>query len=260
MSGHNKLRGLRVLNTRPLEQGKILSQAIHEAGGTSVDFPTLAIEPVSTDWLEALPSLSEVQHAIFISSNAAQHFCAKLKDRGLRWPSTIQTTAIGKASAAALVKWGIRVDNTPSKADSEHLLQLDSLQDVRNQTILLIKGEGGREEITNTLLQRNANVISVEVYRRILPTANPQYTHSLWHDNVVDIILFTSQQAMNNLFILLKEDAHTWIRRTPCLVISERLAEEASQLGIQTIIVSHYDTIVSALEFYNQGLTHDKQH
>lgn len=259
MRNHNRLQGLCVLNTRPLEQGHILRHAICEAGGTCIDFPALAIEPISDDWLEILPNLADVHHAIFVSTNAVHYFYTKLKQEGLQWPATIQTTAIGKASAAALAKWNIRIDHVPSAADSEHLLQLDTLQEVGSQTILLIKGEGGRTEIANTLLQRGANLVSLDVYRRVLPSTAAQNFHSLWHDHVVDIILFTSQQSIHNLFVLLGENARTWLCRTPCLVISERLADEASRLGMQTIIISHYDTIISTLEHYNQGLAHDKQ-
>lgn len=258
MSNNNKLGGLRVLNTRPLAQGQILSQAICEAGGTSIDFPLLAIEPTTDDWLTLLPNLNDVHHAVFISANAVDFFYKKLKQQGLRWPTTIQTTAIGKASAAALAKWNIAVDHVPSVADSEHLLQLDALQNVGNQTILLIKGKGGRPEIKNTLLRRGTNLVSLAVYQRVLPSIT-QNIDSLWHDNVVDIILFTSQQAIHNLFVLLGENAHSWICKTPCLVISERLAKEASRMGMQTIIISHYDTIISTLEHYNKGLAHDKQ-
>ena len=258
MNNNNKLQRLRIVNTRPLEQGQILSKAITEAGGISIDFPVLAIEPTGDDWLTELPNLNTVLHAIFISANAVEFFYTKLKQHGLRWPTTIQTTAIGKASAAALAKWGISVDHVPSSADSEHLLQLDALQAVEGQSILLIKGEGGRPEIINTLLVRGATLVSLDVYRRVLPST-PQKTHSLWHDNAVDIILFTSQQAIHNLFVLLGKDAHPWICQTPCLVISERLAKEASRMGMQTIIISQYDTIVSTLEHYNQGLVHDKQ-
>jgi len=260
MTSQNKLQGIRILNTRPKEQSIPLSQAIREAGGISIDFPTLVIEREPSNWLENLPNLTEVHHAIFISANAVDHFYAALKQLGLPWPSTIRTIAIGKATALALTNRDIRVDQTPAIADSDHLLQLSALKDIRNQTILLIKGVGGRMDITRTLLQRGAKLVSLDVYRRALPVVSQQTTHSLWHDTEVDIILFTSQQAMHNLFTLLGQDARAWLCRTPCLVISERLAEAASLLGIQTIVISSYDTLLSTLEHFNKGLIHDKQH
>ncbi len=241
------LRGRRILNTRPLDQGLALSQAIHDAGGLSIDLPALVIEPTSREWLNDLPDLARVHHAIFISSNAVNYFFATLNAEQLVWPATIQTTAMGKATALALEKRKIRVDNIPSIADSDHLLQLNTLQQVQNQTILLVKGVGGRTEITNTLLTRDARLTSLEVYHRALPNKMPQHIYSLWQDNLVDIILFTSEQAIHNIFTLFGEEARGWLCKIPCVVISERLAIAASLLGMQTITVSRYDTILSAL-------------
>lgn len=252
MNNRNKLDGLRVLNTRPLEQGLLLSKAICDAGGISIDLPAMVIEPTANDWLKFLPNVATIHHAIFISTHAIHYFFETIKQQGLAWPTTINTIAIGNASAAKLEKWKIRVDAIPSIADSDHLLQLDALQQVKNQTIILIKGEDGRADIANTLSTRGANLMPLDVYRRILPSVPTQQIHSLWHDNVVDIILFTSQQAMHNVFTLFGTEARAWLHRTPCLVISERLAKVAVMYGMKTIIVSRYDEILNTLEHYNE--------
>ena len=203
--------------------------------------------------MNALPNLAGVHHAIFISTNAVNYFYKALEQYPLQWPNTIQTTTIGLASANALEQWGKHAGNTPSIADSEHLLKLDVLQDVKHQTILLIKGEGGRMEIMNTLKKRGAHVVSVDVYRRVLPHTAPFDLHTVLHEGRVDIILFTSQQAIQNLFLLMGTTAHAWLCRTPCLVISHRLAEVAALFGMQTIIVSSHDKILDALENYKKG-------
>ncbi len=241
------LNGLRILNTRPRDQSLDLSQAIHDAGGVSIDLPALAIEPTADVWLKNLPDLTRTHHAIFISTNAVNYFFTAVSTEQFTWPRTIQTTAVGKATARALEKWGVHVDHIPPIANSEHLLQLESLKQVLNQTILWVKGEGGRIDIPHALRTRGAQLISLDVYRRVLPNKTPQHVYSLWHDDVVDIILLTSQQAMHNLFTLLGVEAHPWLRKTPCIVISERLAQEASRLGMQNIMVCRYDTILNTL-------------
>ena len=113
-----KLNGLRILNTRPLEQGLLLNKAITRAGGISIDLPALAIEPTADDWLQSLPILKIINHAIFISTNAVNYFYEKLEQQPLIWPETIQTTVVGRATAIALAKWNIRLDNVPLIADS----------------------------------------------------------------------------------------------------------------------------------------------
>jgi uroporphyrinogen-III synthase len=247
------LNGLRVLNTRPLEQGKNLSQMINAAGGVALECPAISIEPTSKDWLRSLPPLDSVEKAIFVSTNAVKYCFTALTQN---WPQTIQVIAVGQATADALRNYNIHVTLRPDIADSEHLLELQALQQVNNETILLFKGEKGRPLIEETLSSRGANLLIFQVYKQLLPQANSELFHSLWHNQAVDIILFTSQQAMHNIFLLFGEGAKDWLRSLPCIVISERLAKEAALLGMQTIIVSTPEALLDALYKFNQGLSH----
>lgn len=247
----NSLKGLRVLNTRPLKQGKALSRAIEAVGGIAIECPALAIVPQDKDWLSSLPSLDKADQAIFVSANAADYCFTSLAQKQLLWPTSIKVIAIGQATATALSRYGVRVDLIPERANSEHLLKLEVMQKVDKKTILLFKGEGGRTLIAESLYARGANLLIFDVYKRQIPQCNPQHLYSLRHNEAVDIVLFTSQQAMENIFILFGEDAHTWLCSKPCLVISERLAKEASLLGMQTIIISRPETILNTLQQFN---------
>ncbi|WP_133128280.1 uroporphyrinogen-III synthase [Legionella nagasakiensis] len=242
----NHLKGLCLLNTRPKEQNTLLSQTIAAAGGCCVELPVLEIEPTET-WLSAMPEPSYLEHAVFISPNAAKYFFSQLAQQQIPWSEHIQITAIGEATALALAQWHIRVDHMPVVSNSEHLVKLEVFQHVRDQTIILVKGKGGRTLITDTLRSRAAHLIELIVYHRRLPTYTKPEMNSLWHNNSVNIILFTSQQAIYNLFTLLGEEGRIWLCNKPCLVISERLAETASSLGIKHIITSSYNNILNSL-------------
>ena len=252
----NSLRGLRVLNTRPAEQAKALSQAIEAAGGQAIECPALVISSIEKDWLSSLPELNQVEQAIFVSANAADYCLKELVKKQLPWPDSIRVIAVGQATARTLTNYGIRVDFIPEVADSEHLLALEILQTVTKKTILLFKGEEGRTLIAETLSARGAKLFIFEVYKRLKPRIDPKHLYSLWHNDAVDIILFTSQQAMQNIFLLFGKEAYDWLCSKPCLVISKRLAKEASLLGIQTIIVSTPATILETLHQFKQGLIH----
>ncbi|OCH98181.1 hypothetical protein A8135_11460 [Legionella jamestowniensis] len=248
------LQGLSVLNTRPLTQGKALSDAIIQAGGTAIECPALAIEAVQF----SLPALHQANFAIFISANAVNYLLTELDKHNIQWPETLKVIAVGHATAAMLKQHDIRVDFIPQESTSESLLKLDCLQDVHDAFILLFKGGEGRPDIANTLVSRGANLTTVDVYKRVIPEYNQQYLDSLWQENAVDIILFTSQQAMQNIFTMFGNEAHSWLCHTPCLVISERLAKAAASLGIQQIIISKPETVLQSLHQFNQGLVHGK--
>lgn len=253
------LQGLCVLNTRPLEQGKLLTRQIKRAGGQVICCPALTIRQSSDNWIKSLPALETVEQAIFISANAVNYSLISLRQQKIQWPATIHVIAIGQGTQKALLNYDISADALPSKADSEHLLSLAELQQVDKQRILLFKGEGGRPLISETLRMRGAELIELNVYSRQLPVINRQSFERCWRNDLVDIILFTSQQAMHNLFFLFGEQAHEWLQRTPCLVISERLANDAASLGIKTIIRCTPETMMDALQHFKQGLIHERE-
>jgi uroporphyrinogen-III synthase len=243
------LHGLRVLNTRPQGQNEALSQAIRDAGGIAIELPTIKIQGTKT-WLSLLPDLNSVHKAIFISANAVAHCFSLLAQKQIPWPEAIEVIAIGKGSAKALQQFNIRVDIVPEYTDSEHLLALSTLAHPYQQNIILFKGEGGRPLIEETLKHKGANLYTLCVYLRTLPKISHQFIKSIWHDDLVDIILLTSEQSMNHLFQLFDEEAHAWLRNKACLVISERLAQVASSMGIKTIIHSHPDKMMDSLLDY----------
>jgi uroporphyrinogen-III synthase len=247
------LEGLRVLNTRPLEQGRILSQKITEAGGLSITCPTLEIQETHSGWINELPDLNKVDCALFISANAV-HYCFKqLQLHQIQWPNSIQIIAIGQGTEQALHQYQLQAHDLPSRPDSEHLLALSSMQQLKQKTVLLFKGIGGRTLIEEDLKRGQAKLMIFEVYQRLTPEINPQLMDSLWRDDAVDIILLTSEQSIQNLFKLFSQEAHAWLCNKPCLVISERLAQAASLLGIKKITISHPNRIIEGLHSWQKN-------
>lgn len=241
------LHGLRVLNTRPQEQAQKLRQSITDAGGISLECPALYIKPTSNNWIKSLPDLKHVNHAIFVSRNAVHYCFTQLNQFNIEWPPTINVIAIGQGTAKALAAFKIQASELPKLPDSEHLLALKTLQHLKNQTVLLFKGEGGRALIEEHLIKHQAKAFSLPVYKREMPQVNQEFIKSIWHNDLVDIILFTSEQSIHNIFKMFGNEARNWLHSKPCLVISERLAKTAALLGMNKIIVSHPDRMIDAL-------------
>lgn len=225
---------------------------IRDAGGISIDMPTLRIDPLPYNWIADLPPLSSLQKAIFVSANAVEYFFQAIQTHQLIWPSTIESFAIGRATAQALAQHHITVSELPTVADSEHCLNLAALQNIQDCAILLVSGENSRPLMATTLKKRGAVLHAAAVYRRSLPEKNSSFTHTLWQDDAVDIILMLSHEAIDNLFVLFEEAARPWIQSKPCIVISSRLADLAHRYGMRTVILSPYDDLLTTLA----GLTH----
>lgn len=227
-----------------------MSVEIHTAGGIAVELATVAIQPTQLTWLNEFKSIEDLQQIIFISKNAVRHFFAGLKTCNLEIADKIEITCIGTATANLLEEFDYTADYIPQNSTSESLLELANLQNVANKSILLVKGIGGRTAIADELTNRGANLSAIEVYERIIPNFDKKLVNSIWQEDLVDIILFTSRQAMINTFSIFGDDAHAWLITKPCLVISPRLAAAAQDLGIKKIISASYKTIIEAIEGY----------
>ena len=109
---------------------------------------------------------------------------------------------------------------------------------LKNQKIMLIKGEGGRELLADTLKKRGAIVSHLIAYSRILPKIGQPNRLSGLLKNNINVVIATSGECMANLRSLLNEKNWQLIKRIPLIVISQRLKILAEQLGFQTIWVT----------------------
>jgi uroporphyrinogen-III synthase len=220
------LKGIAVLVTRPAAQSQDLCARIQSLGGEPIAFPTIVIEPVATS-----PTQQHYDWLFFVSANAVRHGLPLLvRDAGTR------IAAIGKATAAALDACKVRVDAMPSgNSTSEALLAHPALLNIERQTVLIVKGVGGRELLHDALIQRGAQVATLEVYKRVLPpvdSARVQEFEQRWRDEGVDIVTLTSVETLDNLLTMLGESGRAFLKATPFVTVSERIADAARDKGL----------------------------
>ena len=165
----SSLNGAGVLITRPGHQSAELARLVEKAGGIPVLFPAIEIEPTASasQLLSKFHSLSRHDLAIVISSNAANYgepILAELVDQDIR------LAAIGPATARTMKHLGCRPGVVPASGfNSEALLADEEFRDMAGRRVLILRGQGGRELLGDTLRHRGATVDYLEVYRRILP-------------------------------------------------------------------------------------------
>lgn len=234
------LRGLGVLVTRPAHQAAELCALIDKAGGSSLSFPALQISPSESPH-EATSLLH--RHAdlfIFISPNAVSHAIYLLGEDSL--PGAARLAAVGSATAQALLEAGYRVDLQPAERfDSEGLLALPELARLQGQRVVIVRGEGGRALLGDALKARGAELVYAEVYRRGLPEIDPGPLLERWQEQV-DLVTTTSGEILTNLVAMLGRAGWDLLRRTPLLVISDRMRQHAEQLGFETLLVAENAT------------------
>ncbi|MEX2523787.1 MAG: uroporphyrinogen-III synthase [Gammaproteobacteria bacterium] len=234
-SNNRSLNGATVLVTRPEGQGDALCQLIEAAGGRAVSFPVMVIQPLDdADTRRRLQSaLAGCDTVIFVSRNAVYWARELLPDPAADLAGRI-ICAAGAATRRELQNAGISdVVHTESTRASEDLLARPELaaDRVAGRQVLIVRGEGGRELLTEELQKRGATVQRLAIYRRVLPQVAPDKIRSLWHDRKPDVIVITSVTGLYNLVELTPEACRPVLFATPLAVISERIRKAAEEAG-----------------------------
>lgn len=183
--------------------------------------------------LAAIDQLESYDIAVFISQNAVDRTLNLLRARR-SMPQGLRIAAVGRSTARALARHGLPAQFCPQRRfDSEALLDLPEMQVVSGLRIVLFRGDGGRELLADTLRRRGAQVECVEAYRRSRPAADVSALLQEWARGSIDVVTVTSGEALQNLFELVGKLGQQWLRRVPLVVMSERTAELARQLGFR---------------------------
>ena len=246
------LPGRSVVITRPAHQAKKISEQLQHAGARVIGFPLLDIvepsNPAKCD--HQLQNASQYDFLIFTSPNAVDQALSKLSGK---IAAGINIAAVGKKTAQSLVRHGITVSVVPSTAfNSEALLACPELQSISGASIAIVRGEGGRGLLRDTLVQRGARVDYVDVYRRICPADNLLPLVKFQEQGGLDIIVLTSVESLHHLFRLGK--GQLWLNKVTLLVGSERIAgvvEQTTHTGQVLVAPDPSDeSIFSCLQYW----------
>lgn len=234
------LKGACVLVTRPAHQADNLCRLIVEQGGEAIRFPTLEIMALAeTDSLiNEIANLGGIQWLVFVSANAV-NFALKANGGKISRLNPMGIAAVGQATALALKSAGLPVDLMPAQNySSEALLAMPQWRQVNGQRFLIVRGEGGREELATTLRNRGAEVIYWDVYKRVIPNIDSSEVLGLLRRRKLNAVTVTSGEALQNLLIMLDQHYHHLLFSVPLTVISDRVGQMAVDMGFKQIAVS----------------------
>ena len=234
-----RLRGVRVLVTRPVAAAGRLADAVAAEGADAVCVPAIFIAPAgdehSAERLRA--RLPDVSVAVFTSVNAVDgYFALMANDAGRRLPPAV--LAVGRATANALHARGVTGVDLPSgRFDSEGLLgcaQLDGRR-VSGRPVAIVKGEGGRGLLARELGRRGAEVIEANVYRRVAPHWLADTLDDVRES--IDVVTATSAAALENLLDAAPWTAR-WLSGRMVVTVSERIADIARTRNLTQVEVA----------------------
>jgi uroporphyrinogen-III synthase len=220
------IAGRGVLVTRPRELARGLAELIERRGARAILFPALEIEPLPAP--AALARLREFDLVVFVSPSAVRAAGAL--------PHDVPAAAVGAGTARELENAGVRRVIVPAQgADSEALLAAAQMQSMDGKRVLIVRGEGGRALLGDTLARRGAKVQYAECYRRRRPRADAAPVVSLWRKRALHALTVSSAEALDNLLAMLGAEL---VQGTPLFVPHARVADHARRAGVQETVLA----------------------
>ena len=227
--------------TRPAGQEQPLVDSLERAGLVAEHLPLIQIQPraeADAAQRQVLLKLAEFQHVIFVSGNAIRHGMALIEDFWPQLPVGLHWYTVGSSSAAQLREYGVDVLLPEHTMSSEGLLALPHLQSVSDQRVLIVRGEGGRTLLRETLVERGARVDELAVYRRCRPDYGAGEVAERILGSGAHCILISSGEGLDNMVSLLDGAALEKVRALTLVVPGERVARQAQDAGFTRLTIA----------------------
>ena len=254
-----------ILVTRPQPQADEWVARLQALGQPARALPLMRIERASSFQAEVARAWSELARhrlVMFVSPNAVLAFFA-VRPAGGRWPETTLAGATGPGTVAALRSQGVesaRIVAPPPDAptfDAEALWHHALAgRDWAGQSVLVVRGEDGRDWLADTLGRAGAAVACLAAYRRAAPVWSGPWAEVLAAvatEPARHCWLFSSSQCLAHLFAPEAPTADAAVRigvlAVPVLATHPRIAETARRLGFGCVVPVAPDpaTVVQAV-------------
>ena len=235
----DSLAGRCILITRPASIANRLARLIRAEGGEPLLFPVIDVLPAENPSALAavIGSLQDFDIAVFISPTAVERGMREVR-RVREWPPGLRVAAVGAGTAAALRALGFGEILAPrGTGDSEALAALPELAEMAGRSVVIFRGQGGREWLRQTLAARGAQVAYAQCYRRARPSADPGPLLERLREGTIDCVSLTSAEGLENFVAMIGEEGASLLRVIPVFVPHPRIAEAARKRGLQRRIV-----------------------
>ncbi len=223
-----------VISLRPRGEHEALRRAAARHGAGLIALSPWRLQqcddPQTRADLRAALAASRVIFTSPAAVRAAQTLQALPARRGQTW------CAVGAGTAAALHRAGVTGVQVPTRMDSEGLLALPALQDVKDREVGLVTAPGGRGEIAPALEARGARVLRADVYAREPVALAPRALQQLREARAPLVLALSSGEALQRVLDAAPADTASVLRRARVVAASARLAALAREHGFTDVV------------------------
>lgn len=225
-----------VISLRPRGEHTALRQAAARHGAGLIGLSPWQLQVRDDEASRAALRQALAADCVIVTSpsalSAAMHLQPLRARRGQSW------CAVGAGTAAALRRAGIDEVLAPSRMDSEGLLALPALQELKGRRVGLLTAPGGRGVLLPALAARGAQVLRADVYERVSVPLSPSPLARLRASSAPLALALSSGEALQRVLDALPADLQSRLRQARVLAASERLATLARAHGFTDIALA----------------------
>lgn len=234
MARSRPLAGTRIAITRPTGTGAAWARRIHALGGSPLLLPGSSLRaPLDAKAARAALRTALACDVVIFTSPAAVRFAVRLA----KLRSRARVLAPGAGTLRALRRAGVTNIEAPAREDSEGMLELAVLRDVRGKRISIVGAADGRGLLDRKLVARGAEVVHAHVYRRLPARLDRRHAGALRRGARKPLyVLLSSAEALTNILQTLPPDARTALLTGSAVVSSARLEALSRKAGFQRVL------------------------
>ncbi|KXF82495.1 uroporphyrinogen-III synthase [Enterovibrio coralii] len=254
-----------VLVVRPSPSCEALVEQLNVSGVRALPAPLLSFSPGRD-----LPSLCQTlcdlppnSVVIAVSPRSVEYAVDTLSKDTTAWRDDLHYVAVGEKTASVWQSLAGVNATLPPTEDSEGMLSLSLFSNVDGIDVVILRGNGGRPLLGDTLAKNGAQVRYFEAYQRHWDDKHLSSQITQWRRENVDTIVFTSGEQLTLMYQSFSDHDQQWLRECHILVPSKRIYNQAIELGFNAIscVSSPSNTVLfnALYEMNNSGHSDDRQ-
>ena len=225
-----------ILVVRPLRGEDAFLRLLDKSSIAFKYIPIMQIQPlneVDKDFkliTSCIDRLSQFDHVIFISANAAELGLPLIAQSWPVLPKGIEFFAVGQQTAEVFSEYNYPVSFPQQQPNTEGLLQeLPQLQCLQGKSVLILRGGQGRQTLGEELARRGASIEYCELYQRQIQSQKLAEAKEFMAE--AGCLVVHSGELLKAMDI--PQNKHI-----PLVVPSDRIAQLAQEMGYQSVQVA----------------------
>ncbi|WP_325891198.1 uroporphyrinogen-III synthase [Grimontia sp. NTOU-MAR1] len=254
-----------VLVVRPAPACYELAETLNQSGIKALPAPLLSFSAGNdlSSLAHSLNTLPPYSAVVAVSPRAIEYANQQIQDENTAWRDDLHYVAVGEKTAQVWrAKGGVKVTQ-PTTEDSEGMLSLSVFENPENLQVVILRGNGGRALLGDTLTNLGAKVRYFEAYQRHWTSEPLSSLATQWRAENVDTMVITSGEQLSLLCQTISESDQQWLRECHILVPSKRIYNQAIGLGFNAIrcvnSASNHALFHALNEMINSGHSDDRQ-